>query len=101
VIVDNLDVMSITFSEFEANSPRSADSHRPLLLAIALELVEADALSGLRSRNDFATFKASNKSMAASKSNPRNWFGLPPSQTLRVAALRQDRIMAKMYYVAQ
>jgi len=47
---------------------------------------------------NLAIFKASNRSMAASKSSPRNWFGRSPSQTLRAAEFRHDLIMARTYY---
>src|SRR5262249_59831281 len=66
-----------------------------------LSLCKPTLLSGLMSANDFATFNASSRSMAAAKSNPRNRFGRPPSHTWRDAVLRHDRIMAKTYYVLQ
>jgi hypothetical protein len=40
-------------------------------------------------------FKADSRSTAAAKSKPRNWLGVSPSHTLRLAALRHDRIMAE------
>ena len=45
-----------------------------------------------------ATLSATNRSIAASWSNPRNWFGRSPSRALREAALRQEWITAKTYY---
>src|SRR5579862_2308325 len=55
-------------------------------------------LSGLKSCSVLATFRADSKSTAAAKSKPRNWLGVSPSHTLRLAALRHDLIMAKTYY---
>src|SRR5205807_4298385 len=53
---------------------------------------------GLKSPSDLATFRANSESTAASKSNPRNWFGRSPSHTLRAAEFRHDLIMARTYY---
>jgi hypothetical protein len=44
VIVDNLDVISITLPKFEANAPPRIYGHGPLTLPLAPEFVEADAL---------------------------------------------------------
>lgn len=84
MVIDDLDLEGVTLSKLEADPPALIHSHRPLVLAVA----------GLRSLSDFATLSASSKSMAASKSSPRNWFGRSPSQTLRVAEFRHDLIMA-------
>src|SRR5262249_20139364 len=43
MVVDDLDVVSIAPTKLEANSPGRVHGHRPLVFAIASELVEADA----------------------------------------------------------
>src|SRR5665811_1512632 len=63
-----------------------------------LSLFSPTLLSGLKSCRVLATFNADNKSNAPAKSKPRNWLGVSPSHTLRLAALRHDWIMAETYY---
>jgi hypothetical protein len=56
-------------------------------------------LNGLKSPSDLATFNASKRSRAVSKSRLRNWFGRSPFQILRAEEFRHDRIIASTYYV--
>jgi hypothetical protein len=44
VVVDDLNLISVALAELEANSPWPVDRHRPLQLAAALELMQADTL---------------------------------------------------------
>src|SRR5258708_20596581 len=59
-------------------------------------LVSTPRSAGVR-----ATLSASNRSTAASKSNPRNRFGFSFSHTLRLALFAQDRITAETYYAVR
>jgi len=63
-----------------------------------LSLCNPTLLSGLKSCRVLATFNTDNKSSAQAKSKPRNLLDVSPSQTLRLAALCHDRIMAITYY---
>ncbi|UPJ55107.1 hypothetical protein [Bradyrhizobium sp. 192] len=92
MIIDNFNLVGIAFAELESDAPALVDRHRPLPFAIAL--VQPDALQRAQVAKRFCDIHASNRSAAASKSSPRNWFGRSPSQTLRLAAFRQDLIMA-------
>src|SRR2546423_2808909 len=44
VIIDDFDIEGIAFAEFETDAPTIVHSHRPLVLPLALELVQTDAL---------------------------------------------------------
>jgi hypothetical protein len=43
MVIDDLNLVSVTFAEFKTDTPAIVDRHRPLALAIALELVKTDA----------------------------------------------------------
>jgi hypothetical protein len=98
MVIYDLDVVSVALAKFETNTPAIVDRHRPLPPPIALELMEADALQRTEIAERLGKFRASRRSTAVSKSNPRNWFGRSPSQTFRAAEFRQDLIMARTYY---
>ena len=48
VIVHDFDVVSVTPAELETYPPRSVHRHGPLVLTIALQLVETDAFEGAK-----------------------------------------------------
>lgn len=43
MVVDNLDAKCVAFAKLEADPPAVVDGHRPLVLTIALQLVQPDA----------------------------------------------------------
>src|SRR5579864_458437 len=43
MIIDNLDVVCVALPEFETDTPPRIDGHRPLPLAVALELMQPEA----------------------------------------------------------
>jgi hypothetical protein len=44
MVINDFHFVGVAFAEFEANSPTSVHGHRPLMLAVALELVKPHAL---------------------------------------------------------
>ena len=98
VVVDNFNIVRIALPEGKANPPAGVHRHRPLTRSIPLEFMESYAFERTEICRVLATFKADSRSTAAAKSKPRNWLGVSPRHTLRLAALRHDRIMAETYY---
>src|SRR3979490_969976 len=98
MVIHNFDLVGVALAKLETDAPAVVHRHCPLPRRSPLSLCRPTLFKGLRSPSDLATFKASNRSTAASKSSPRNWFGRSPSQTLRAAEFRHDLIMARTYY---
>ena len=99
MIIDNLNIAGVVLAELEADSPWPVDRHCLLSFAVALEFVKTDALEWTEVVQRNSDVQGQQQVERRFESNARNWFGLPPSQTLRVAVFRQDRIMAGTYYV--
>jgi hypothetical protein len=98
MVVNDLDIMRIAFPERKTDAQRAFTVIAHCPARSPLSLWSPTLLSGLRSCSVLATFKADSKSTAAAKFKPRNCLGVSPSHTLRLAALRHERIMAKTYY---
>jgi hypothetical protein len=44
MIIQNFDVMGVSVPEFETDAPPTVDRHRPLIAAVAFQLMEADTI---------------------------------------------------------
>jgi hypothetical protein len=46
VVIDDFDLIGVALPELEANAPWAVDSHCPLPIPIALQLMQADTFEG-------------------------------------------------------
>ena len=92
MVVDDLDLEGIPFAKLEADAPALVDGHCPPAFAVALELVQSDALQRAEVLQRFRDIQRQQQI------GRRLEIGRSSSQTFRDAELRHDRIMAITYY---
>lgn len=101
MVVDDLNFVSVAPAKLETNTPSCVYTHRPLISALAFQLVQADAFERTKIVQRLGDVKRQEQIDGRFEVEATKLVWPLSVPHLRATELRHDRIMAQMYYARQ